>query len=66
MCTCSVSSFRFDEKFSGSMGEIFEVIAKNLNITYDAVKSIDGFYGSKVNKLISIKKDMAKHKYKTV
>ena len=30
------------------MGEIFEVIAKNLNITYDAVKSIDGFYGSKV------------------
>ena len=30
------------------MGEVFEVIKKNLNITYVAVPSVDGFYGGKV------------------
>ena len=30
------------------MGDMYEVLRKNLNFTYEAVPSIDGFYGSKV------------------
>ena len=35
------------------MGEVFEVIKKNLNITYVAVPSVDGFYGGKVRSIIT-------------
>lgn len=41
-------NFRYNGKFTGSIGEIFEVMGKNLNFSYEAVPSIDGFYGSKV------------------
>ena len=40
-------------KFVGSMGEVFEVIKKNLNISYEAIASVDGFYGGKVGSNIS-------------
>ncbi len=49
----SVDRYTATGKFVGSMGEVFEVIKKNLNISYEAIASVDGFYGGKVGSKIS-------------
>ncbi|XP_023343158.1 uncharacterized protein LOC111712700 [Eurytemora carolleeae] len=41
-------------RFTGSLGEIFENLRTRLNFTYDAVLSVDGFYGSRVKEGVRI------------